>query len=82
MGESDMKELVEFIVKSLVDYPDDVRVAVVPERDATVLELRVATADMGRVIGKSGRVINAIRTLVQVQAVKLGQNIALDIVED
>ncbi|MCA9977275.1 MAG: KH domain-containing protein, partial [Anaerolineales bacterium] len=48
----------------------------------TVLELRVASADMGRVIGKSGRVINAIRDLVQVQAAKLGQNIVLDIVED
>ncbi|MCA9959460.1 MAG: KH domain-containing protein [Anaerolineales bacterium] len=77
-----MKELVEFIVKSLVDYPDEVRVAAVQERDATVLELRVASADMGRVIGKSGRVINAIRDLVQVQAAKLGQNIVLDIVED
>lgn len=82
MYETEMKELVEFIVKSLVDYPDEVYVDAIQDAGTTVLELRVARADMGRVIGKGGRVINAVRALVQVQAAKLGQNAALEIVED
>ncbi|MCA9936410.1 MAG: KH domain-containing protein [Anaerolineales bacterium] len=76
-----MKELVEYIVKSLVDHPDDVSVAEIAERGATVLELSVAREDMGRVIGKGGRVINSIRALVDVQAAKLGQRVTLEIIE-
>lgn len=76
-----MKELVEYIVKSLVDHPDDVAVSEVPDRGATILELRVAREDMGRVIGKGGRVINSIRALVEVQGAKLGQRVTLELVE-
>ncbi|MCA9972513.1 MAG: KH domain-containing protein [Anaerolineales bacterium] len=77
-----MKEFVEFVVKSIVDHPDQVVVTAVEDRGTTVLELQVAGPDMGRVIGKGGRVINAIRALVQVQATKLDRQISLEIIED
>ena len=76
-----MKELVEFIVKSLVDSPDEVRVNVFEERSETTLELSVAADDMGRVIGRNGRVINSIRTLVQVSAAKEGKRVNLEVLE-
>lgn len=73
------KDLVEHIVKSLVDHPDQVSVNVVEDQGSTVLELNVAETDIGRVIGKSGRVINSIRTLLQVLAAKQGQRVTLEI---
>lgn len=76
-----MKELVEFIVKSLVDSPDEVRVDAVEDRSETTLELSVAADDMGRVIGKNGRVINSIRALVQVAAAKEGKRVNLEVLE-
>ena len=77
-----MKELVEFIVKSLVDQPDEVYVEEVPSGGATIVELRVARADMGRVIGKGGRIINSIRSLLQVAAAKQGSRVSLELIED
>ncbi|MFQ5420600.1 MAG: KH domain-containing protein [Anaerolineae bacterium] len=77
-----MKELVEFIVRSLVDNPDQVQVDEVEDFKGAVLELRVAQPDMGRVIGKSGRVINAIRSILQVRAAKDGVRVDLELVED
>ena len=73
-------ELVEYVVKSLVDDPDSV--AVEESRDAgqVVLELRVVEPDMGRVIGKSGRVINAIRAIVQIAAAKKGERVSLELI--
>ncbi len=76
-----MKELVEFVVKSLVDHPDEVSVYEINDRQGTILELSVAASDMGRVIGKSGRVINAIRSLLQVAAAKQGQRVTLELLE-
>lgn len=76
-----MKELVEFIVKSLVDNPDEVRVNTFEDRSETTLELSVAADDMGRVIGKNGRVINSIRSLVQVSAAKEGKRVNLEVLE-
>ena len=76
-----MKELVEFVVKSLVDHPDEVSVYEINDRQGIVLELSVAASDMGRVIGKSGRVINAIRSLLQVAAAKQGQRVTLELLE-
>lgn len=75
-----MKELVEYIAKSLVDDPSAVRVDEVSHGGTTTLELTVAQEDMGRVIGKSGRVANAMRILVRVVAAKQGQRVDLDIV--
>lgn len=59
-----MKDLVEFIAKSLVDQPDQVRVDEVKRGDATVVELRVAPDDLGRVIGRQGRTARAMRNLI------------------
>lgn len=59
-----MKDLVEFIAKSLVDQPDQVRVDEVRRGDATVVELRVAPDDLGRVIGRQGRTARAMRNLI------------------
>ncbi len=76
-----MKELVEYIAKSLVDDPSQVRVTTVDDgASSTVLELQVAPEDMGRVIGKSGRVANAMRVLVRVMATRQGKRVTLDIV--
>lgn len=77
-----MKELVEFIVKSLVDQPDEVHAVEIQSRTSTIVELTVAQADMGRVIGKGGRIINSIRRLVQVAAVKQGKRVSLELIED
>jgi len=76
-----MKELVEYIVKSLVDQPDEVHVMERQDRDLTILELSVAAPDMGRVIGKGGRIINAIRKLLQVAAAKQGKRTSLELIE-
>ena len=75
-----MKELVEYIAKALVDDPEAVSVTEHHRRSSVVLELRVASGDMGRVIGKDGRVANAVRTLLRINAVKVGKRITLDIV--
>jgi uncharacterized protein len=77
-----MKELVEFIVKSLVDNPDQVEVHEVDDRSATIVEVAVAQPDMGRVIGRGGRVINSIRSIVQVAAAKQGQRVSVEIIEE
>jgi uncharacterized protein len=74
------KELVEYVVKSLVDYPDEVSVNEVEGQSAIVLELHVAESDVGRVIGKGGRVINSIRAIVQVLAAKHGKRVSLEVV--
>ena len=60
-----MKELVEVIAKSLVDYPDEVNVTETENEKAIVLELRVAQSDMGKVIGKQGRIAKSIRSVVK-----------------
>jgi predicted RNA-binding protein YlqC (UPF0109 family) len=73
------KELVEYIVTSLVDNPDQVSVSESDQRDTIVLEISVASSDMGRVIGKGGRVVNSIRTLVQVLAAKQGKRVSLEV---
>lgn len=75
-----MKELIEFVAKSLVDHPDRVQVEQKSTPRGMVIELRVAPEDMGRVIGKGGRVANAIRSLLRVAAVREGKRVSLDIV--
>ena len=76
-----MKELVEYIAKALVDDPAQVSVTEVETGLDVLLELRVAREDMGRVIGKQGRVVNAIRALVQVCALREAKRAQLEIVE-
>ncbi len=75
-----MKELVEYIAKSLVDDPSQVVVTEIPGTTSVILELRVASEDMGRVIGRNGRVANAMRTLLRVLAAKEGKRVTLEIV--
>ena len=76
-----MKELIEYIAKSLVDDPASVNVTEVEGATALILELKVAPEDMGRVIGRGGRVANAMRTLLRVVAAKQGKRAALEIIE-
>jgi predicted RNA-binding protein YlqC (UPF0109 family) len=75
-----MKELVEFIAKSLVDDPSQVYVSEIEGENSVILELRVGPEDMGRVIGKGGRTVNAVRTLVRVLAAKQGKRVTLEVV--
>jgi hypothetical protein len=74
-----MKELVEYIAKSLVDDPSQVKVIEKSTGSSTILELQVAQEDMGRVIGRNGRVANAMRVLVRVVAAHEGKHVSLDI---
>ncbi len=76
-----MKDLVTFLVTSLVEVPDEVQVTEVRGRGSTVIELAVSRPDMGRVIGKGGRVIDSIRTLMQVRAAKEGKRVELELLE-
>lgn len=75
-----MKELIECMAKALVDDPSQVHVEEIGEARQTVYQLHVAPGDMGRVIGKGGRVANAMRTLVRVAAVRQGKRAVLEIV--
>lgn len=75
-----MKELVEYIAKSLVDDPAGVTVSEIGGANSMILELHVAPDDMGRIIGKGGRVANAMRTLIRVLAAKEGKRVTLEIV--
>lgn len=77
---SEYAEFVEYIVKSLVDAPDEVSVYEFEERSTIYLEVSVASDDMGRVIGKGGSVVNSIRMLLQVLANRTAKRISLEIV--
>ncbi len=74
-----MKELVEFIAKSIVNSPDDVVVTEEVNEQGITLKLQVADEDKGRVIGKQGRIAEAMRTLVRVKAAKAGTRATLEI---
>lgn len=80
MKDGDMKALVEYIAKALADDPEAVTVEEINRRSGLLVELRVAPSDMGRVIGRDGRVANAIRTLLRVSGARDGKRITLDIV--
>ncbi|MEG0806411.1 MAG: KH domain-containing protein [Lachnospiraceae bacterium] len=75
-----MKELVEIIAKSLVDYPDEVVVTEKDNDNTLVLELHVAQSDMGKVIGKQGRIAKAIRSVVKAAATKEDRKVIVDII--
>ncbi len=77
-----MRELVEYLARALVEDPDAVRVEEIEEDDATVIEVRVAPDDLGRVIGRSGRVANAIRTVAKAAATHEDKRVLVEIVED
>ena len=75
------KELVEFVVKSLVDNPDEVSVNKVEGEKSTILELRVAQDDVGKVIGKQGKIARALRTVVRAAATKEKKKVTVEIVQ-
>lgn len=76
-----MKELVEVIAKSLVDSPDEVVVSEKETGKTTVIELKVAASDMGKVIGKQGRIAKAIRSVVKAAASKEDKKVIVDILQ-
>lgn len=76
-----MGELVEFIAKSIVDNPEDVEVKEVDGSQSLIIELRVAEEDMGKVIGKQGRIAKAIRTVVKAAAIKENKRVVVEIMQ-
>ena len=76
-----MKELLLYMAKKLVDNPDQVTVTEVEGDDGKVLELRVAEGDMGKVIGRQGRIAKEIRTIVKTVAQRTGERVAVEIVD-
>jgi predicted RNA-binding protein YlqC (UPF0109 family) len=80
-GGKGMKELVEYIAKALVDRPDQVQVTEIEGEQTSVIELKVAKEDLGKVIGKQGRTARAIRTLLSAASTKIGKRAVLEIIE-
>ena len=76
-----MKELLLYMAKNLVDDPDAVTVTEIPDEDGTVLELHVSPGEMGKVIGRQGRIAKEIRTIVKTVAQRTGEKITVDIVD-
>ncbi len=75
------KDLVEYIAQSLVDHPSNVEVNVIEGEKSTILELKVAQDDIGKVIGKSGRIARAIRTILSAAAAKTQKRVVLEILD-
>lgn len=76
-----MGELVEFIAKSLVENPDQVEVKEVEGKQSIIVEIKVADEDMGRIIGKQGRIAKAIRTVVTAAAIKDNKRVVVEIIQ-
>jgi len=75
------RELVEYLAKALVDEPDQVEVVVIEGEKSTILELRVAPDDVGKVIGKHGRIAKSIRTLLMAASSRSGKRVNLEILD-
>ncbi|HBE46005.1 MAG: KH domain-containing protein [Spirochaetia bacterium] len=75
------RDLVEYIVKSIVDNPDAVNIKVIEGEKSTILELRVAESDIGKVIGKNGRIARAIRTILSAAASSQSKRVILEILD-
>lgn len=75
-----MKQLVEFIVKALVDFPEQVSIAETAGESIIILEISVAPDDIGKVIGKEGRIANAIRTIAKASAAKNEKKVTVEII--
>ena len=76
-----MKKLVEVIAKSLVDHPDEVVVTENEKEDAVIIELKVGPADMGKVIGRQGRIVKEIRILMKAVAQRKGKKVSVEIMD-
>ncbi|MEE8374269.1 MAG: KH domain-containing protein [Dehalococcoidia bacterium] len=77
-----MKDLIEYIARAIVDDPEAVRVTEVEAEDGIILRLEVAPDDTGKVIGKEGRIANAMRTLLRVAAIRKGTRATLEIISE
>lgn len=77
-----MKQLVEYLARALVDQPEAVEILVTPQDGAVLYEIKVAPGDVGKVIGRDGRTVNALRTVVQHAAQKKGEKARVEIVDD
>lgn len=75
-----MKEMIEYLVKALVDEPEQVNIVEIPGDEATTYEVRVAPDDLGKVIGKQGRIANALRTVAKAAAMKHKKKVYVEIV--
>jgi predicted RNA-binding protein YlqC (UPF0109 family) len=75
------KELVSYVAKSLVDNPDGVEVNVIEGEKSTIIELRVSEGDVGKVIGKQGRIAKAMRTILSAASTKSGKRVVLEILD-
>lgn len=76
-----MQEFLDYVVKGLVEHPEEVAITPVERNGVTIYELRVSAADMGRIIGKQGVTINAIRSLLQAGSARKGMRCMLEVVE-
>lgn len=76
-----MQEFLDYVVKGLVEHPDEVAITPVERNGMTIYELRVSPEDMGRIIGKQGVTINAIRSLLQAGSARKGMRCMLEVVE-
>jgi uncharacterized protein len=76
-----MKELIEFIAQALVDNPDKIDVAEIQGEQTSVIELRVAKEDLGKVIGKQGKTAKAMRTILNAASAKVHKRVVLEIIE-
>lgn len=81
MDHSSLKQLIEFMAKALVDKPDEVQVDEIVGEQTTVVELKVAKEDLGKVIGKQGRTARSMRTILNAASTKLDKRSVLEIVE-
>ncbi len=75
------KELVAYVAKALVDQPDEVEVNMIEGEKSTILELKVAAVDVGKVIGKHGRIAKAIRTILSASSTRTGKRVVLEILD-
>jgi len=75
-----VKDLLFYVVKAIVDIPDEVSINEVEGEKAVIYEIKVAASDVGKVIGKHGRIINAIRTIVRAAAVKEGKKVSIELI--
>jgi len=80
-GGSNMKDLLEYLAKALVDNPDDIQIEVIEGERSVILQLKVNQEDIGKVIGKQGRIAQALRTLVKAAATKQGKNAIVEILD-
>jgi len=76
-----MKDLIKYIVRALVDHPEQIEISEITSKQVTILELKVAKEDMGKVIGKQGRNARAIRTILSAASAKLKSRAVLEIIE-